>query len=195
MEAEALRVGFAGQWAPRKGIDTLLDAWRSVKSDLPGADLHLAGGTELWKGTSRAEGSAGCAARIRQMEEQRLLHTVGAVPRGQMPEFWNSLNVAVVPSLYEPFGLVALEAMACGVPVVASDVGGLREIVQDGESGLLVPPGDAASLAQTLRTLLTDEPLRHHLALGARRRAEEYSVERRSAELLKLLIDQTEKAA
>jgi glycosyltransferase involved in cell wall biosynthesis len=103
--------------------------------------------------------------------------------------------VAVVPSLYEPFGLVALEALACGVPVIASAVGGLKEIVLDGESGLLVPPGDVSALARALRLLLTDDSLRMRLGVGARLRAREFSLQRRSSELLALLEERAVKAA
>ena len=71
----------------------------------------------------------------------------GTIPRSKMPQFWNSVDIAVVPSLSESFGLVALEALACGVPVIATAVGGLKEVVVDGECGLLVPPGDGLGLA------------------------------------------------
>lgn len=118
-----------------------------------------------------------------------MLSTVGALPRNEMPAFWNSLSVAVVPSFHEAFGLIALEAMACGIPVVASAVGGLKEIVEDSETGMLVPPGDAAALAQALITLLTNEPLRLRLAQGALRRAQMFSLERRSRLLLELFLD------
>ena len=182
-----LRVGFAGQWVPRKGIAELLEAWRIVKSSLPAAELHLAGGAALWKNAEATRQAQQTAGPVRQMEEQGLLRCVGAVPRSRMPDFWNSVDIAVVPSLYEPFGLVALEALACGVPVVATSVGGLPEIVVDGQSGILVPPGDPAALAQALRALLTDERLRLRLAQGARRRAECFSLHRRSRDLLKLL--------
>jgi len=180
---EALRVGFAGQWAPRKGISVLLDAWRIVSSRLPSSELHMAGGSRLWKGVELTPGAEEAAAQVLATEKQGLLHTIGALQRARMPEFWNSVNVAVVPSLYEPFGLVALEALACGVPVVATTAGGLKEIVVDGESGLLVPPGDSAALARGLLALLTNEALRLRLASGARRRAEAFSLERRSREL------------
>jgi glycosyltransferase involved in cell wall biosynthesis len=112
-----------------------------------------------------------------------------------MPRFWNSLDVAVVPSLYEPFGLVALEALACGVPVIASAVGGLKEIVIDGRCGLLVPPGDPAALARALCTVLSDESLRARLSAGARLRAEDFSLQRRSSQLLGFLLDRADKAA
>jgi glycosyltransferase involved in cell wall biosynthesis len=186
------RVGFAGQWVPRKGIGELLAAWRVVKSSLPAAELHLAGGAGLWKNAEATRQAEQTAGPVRQMEEQKLLRCVGAVPRSRMPAFWNSLDVAVVPSLYEPFGLVALEAMACGVPVVASAVGGLQEIIVDNESGILVPPGDSAALARALLELLKDEPRRLRLARGARRRAECFSLERRSRDLLTLLAERAE---
>ena len=184
------RVGFAGQLVPRKGIRELVEAWRIVRASLPAAELHLAGSAGLWKNAEATRQAEQTAGPIRQMEEQKLLRCLGAVPRSRMPAFWNSLDVAVVPSLYEPFGLVALEAMACGVPVVASAVGGLQEIVVDNESGILVPPRDPPALAQALLTLLTDVRLRLRLAEGARRRAALFSLNRRSQDLLALLAEQ-----
>ena len=133
--------------------------------------------------------------RIVQMEERGLLHIVGSIPRSAMPGFWSSMNIAVMPSHSESFGLAALEAMACGIPMVATAVGGLKEIIQDGESGLLVPAKDPAALAQALIALLTNEPLRLRLAQGARRRAENFSIERRSRELLRLVTERTEQMA
>ena len=184
-----LRVGFAGQWVPRKGITELLEAWRVVESSLPAAKLHLAGGPELWKNQAADPEVEQAARSVREMEAKQLVRCVGAVPRSRMPDFWNSVSIAVVPSLYEPFGLVALEALACGVPVVATAVGGLPEIVVDDESGILVPPGNPAALARALLALLTDERRRLRLAQGARRRAECFSLNRRSRDLLKLLAE------
>jgi glycosyltransferase involved in cell wall biosynthesis len=112
-----------------------------------------------------------------------------------MPGFWTSVDVAVVPSLYEPFGIVALEALACGVPVIASAVGGLKEIVADGQCGLLVPPGDPGALARALRLLLTNEASRRRLAAGALLRAQQFSLQRRSRELLSLVLERAVKAA
>jgi glycosyltransferase involved in cell wall biosynthesis len=186
----ARRVGFAGQWVPRKGVADLLEAWTEVKSRVPDTELMLAGGSGLWKATAESNGAGECAARVQGMAEAGRLGIAGALPRSKMPEFWNSLAIAVVPSHYEPFGLVALEAMACSVPVVATAVGGLKEIIQDGQSGLLVPPKDPAALAQALIALLTNEPLRLRLAHGARRRAEDFSIERRSCEFLQYLTEE-----
>ncbi len=186
VDRSALRVGFAGQWVPRKGISELLQAWPHVKTRIPSAQLELAGGAAMWKTAQPVTGAEGSAALVKDMEDSGLLRTIGALPRASMPGFWNSVSVAIVPSLYEPFGLVALEAMACGVPVIASKIGGLKEIVQDGVSGLLVPPGDSAALANELVNVLNNEQLRLRLAEGARRRAEEFSQARRSSELVTL---------
>jgi D-inositol-3-phosphate glycosyltransferase len=102
------------------------------------------------------------------------------------------VDIAVVPSLTEAFGLVALEALACGVPVVASAVGGLQESVVDGECGLLVQPNNPKQLAEALIGLLSNAELRCRLAEGTRRRATMWSVERRSQELLGLMATRVE---
>jgi glycosyltransferase involved in cell wall biosynthesis len=188
-----LRVGFAGQWIARKGVDVLLQAWRALAPTLPNCELCIAGGPAVWKNFAGVSGAQELAQRIQALERDQLLHCVGALSRSAMPEFWGSLDVAVVPSHYEPFGLVALEALACGVPVIAADVGGLKEIVAEGECGLLVPPGDAAALARALRLLLTDKALRLRLASGARLRAQCFSLQRRSQELLELLLGRADK--
>jgi D-inositol-3-phosphate glycosyltransferase len=83
--------------------------------------------------------------------------------------------VCAVPSLTESFGLVALEAMACGTPVVGTRVGGLQMLIEDGESGLLVPAGDYQALAEQIARVLTDARLRMHLGHGARDRAEHFT--------------------
>jgi glycosyltransferase involved in cell wall biosynthesis len=186
-----IRIGFAGQWSPEKGIEQLLGAFADLQSVFPAAQLVLAGGPGLWKRATEAPGAREATALIRAMEAKGLLHCVGTMPRGEMPQFWNSVDIAVVPSLIEPFGLVALEALACGVPVVASAIGGLKDIVIDGECGLLVPPGDAAALSRALSQLVTNESLRLRFAVGARRRAQDFSLQFRSRQLLQFLMSAT----
>jgi len=181
------RVGFAGQFVSRKGVGVLLDAWKTVKTQLSTSELALAGGSGLWKNVSVDQDAVMVGQKVAEMAAAGLLTTVGERKRSEMPAFWNSVGVAVVPSLYEPFGLVALEALACGVPVVASNVGGLPEIIENGKSGILVPPNDPKALADALVTLLTNETLRYQLAAGARRRAERFSLAQRSTSLIKLL--------
>jgi glycosyltransferase involved in cell wall biosynthesis len=92
-----------------------------------------------------------------------------------------SLDVLVLPSAYEEMGSVLTEAMASGLPVVASDVGGIPEVVRHGETGLLVPPGDVDALAAALDRLVADAGLRARLSAGARARAAGYAWPRLAA--------------
>lgn len=187
-----LRVGFAGQWVWRKGCGALLEAWQTVRRTCPQAELLFAGSDKLWKTEFAVPTAAEIAQKVREAASQGWLKIAGEFSRSEMPRFWNELDIAVVPSFEEPFGLVALEALACGVPVVASKVGGLKEIVEDNESGLLVPPQNAEMLAQALVALLTNEELRLRLGAGALRRANEFSAERRTSELVQLLQEREE---
>jgi glycosyltransferase involved in cell wall biosynthesis len=93
-----------------------------------------------------------------------------------LPFLYRRADIGVVPSVGpEPFGIVALEAMACGLPVVGTNVGGLKSIVQDNSTGFLINPNDPEALAQKLTLLLRDKELRHTMGKSARKRALEYS--------------------
>jgi glycosyltransferase involved in cell wall biosynthesis len=182
-----LSVGFAGQWVPRKGIYTLLEAWIKVRGAIPAAELNILDGSGLWKVDAPIPGVAEAIVRVREEESKGAVRVWPALTHSRMPEFWHSVSVAVVPSLYEPLAGVVLEAMASGIPVVASNVGGFPDMIVEGQSGMLVPPNDAPALARALVRLLTDSDLRSRLAVGARHRAEEFSLERRRRDLLMLL--------
>nr|MDT0664048.1 glycosyltransferase [Micromonospora sp. DSM 115978] len=93
------------------------------------------------------------------------------VPQAELADWYRAASAVVVPSHSESFGLVALEAQACGTPVVAADVGGLRTAVADGVSGVLVPSHDPAAWAQVLRRVVEDPRWRRRLATGAVARA------------------------
>jgi glycosyltransferase involved in cell wall biosynthesis len=111
-----------------------------------------------------------------------------AGPTDDPVPYLSAADVFVLPSHYEAFGLAALEAMSCGVPVVASDVGGLRDFVRPGQTGVLVPPHDAASLAGALDSLLMDEARRGILGRQARDLVEaEFSEEVIGARYVELL--------
>jgi len=93
------------------------------------------------------------------------------VDHDDLPALVRSADVVVATPWYEPFGIVPIEAAACGVPVVGSAVGGLLDTVQDGRTGLLVPPRDPGALAAALRSLLDDAERRAAFGAAARRRA------------------------
>jgi glycosyltransferase involved in cell wall biosynthesis len=96
-------------------------------------------------------------------------HFVGWVPNDQLAPYYGAADVVVVPSVrVEAFGLVVIEALACGTPVVASELPGLRAVVRSTNGGLLVPPGDPDALANALASLLADAPLRATLAARGR---------------------------
>ncbi len=146
--APRLRVGYIGQIAPHKGVHTLLEAVRS----LPDASLevHLYGDAAPFpKYTRRLKAlSAG----------DRRIHWEGVFPRQKIGEVHRNLDVLVVPSVwYENSPNTILEAFAYGTPVLASDLGGMAELVQPGENGLRFPPGDARTLATHLHALAADK--------------------------------------
>jgi D-inositol-3-phosphate glycosyltransferase len=114
---------------------------------------------------------------------------VGAVAHERLPMYYSAADVTVMPSSYESFGLVAVESLACGTPVVATRVGGLTSIVQDGETGFLVPWRDADLFAERLRRVLEDEPLRQRLESQARASVLGYGWDRIADEHLALYAD------
>ena len=105
-------------------------------------------------------------------------HFVFLGKRNDVPEVMNACDLIVVPSRSEPFGKVVIEAMACGKCVIASSVGGIPEIIQDGQNGLLVPAEDVSALQDTILKLLEDENLRDELAWRGKATAvEKFSID------------------
>jgi glycosyltransferase involved in cell wall biosynthesis len=155
-----------GRLVQRKGIDTVIDALPR----LPGAELVVAGGPERDRLAGDPE-----YRRLRDIARERGVSDrvifTGAVPRMQVPALIRSADVVVCTPWYEPFGITPLEAMACGVPVVASTVGGLTDSVVHGTTGLLIPPRDPAALAAAAGTLLTDLEMRIAFGEAGTRRA------------------------
>jgi glycosyltransferase involved in cell wall biosynthesis len=120
-----------------------------------------------------AVGPASAGAAVREEAERLLGDRVRFVGRrDDIPEVQRALDVLVNASVAEPFGRSVLEALASGTPVVATDSGGIPEFVEDGETGVLVPPGDDAALAAALDRVLGDAGLRERLAEGGRAAAE-----------------------
>ena len=157
---------FVGRIEPLKGIDTLLRAVAQIQTPLR---LLIVGGDE-----KDANRKATLGALARELGIADRVEFVDAVGHDRLPLFYNAADVCVVPSHYESFGLVALEAMACGVPVVASSVGGLRDTVRDGETGYLVPWRCPEPFAQRLELVLGNQDLRRSLGLIARSAVERF---------------------
>ncbi|MBW4645958.1 MAG: glycosyltransferase family 4 protein [Goleter apudmare HA4340-LM2] len=154
-------VAFAGRLVWEKGIDVLLQAFSQVINHIPEARLLLAGdGPECDR----------LKSLISQLGLQRQVSMLGYLPRSEMATHFANAWVQVVPSRWaEPFGIVATEAMMRGTAVIASNCGGLTEIVRDGQTGFLVPQDDVASLAQSLRLILSDRQLAERMGQAGRK--------------------------
>ncbi|MEU6890302.1 glycosyltransferase [Streptomyces sp. NPDC046557] len=155
-----------GRLVPRKGAAVAITAL----TGLPDAELVVAGGPPPERVDADPEvrrlrdlaRAAGVADRVR---------FTGGVPSTEVPALLRSADVVLCPADYEPFGIVPLEAMACGKPVVASEVGGQLDTVADRVTGRLVPPGDAPALTAAVAELLADPALREAYGAAGRRRA------------------------
>jgi len=175
LDAHHRIVLFVGRIDPIKGIDTLIDAVEQMNGE-PHRDL-----TVLFVGGERnADGRAiGDLAVVENDVQDRNLSRrfrfVGSVPRSDLPAYYRAADVVAIPSRYESFGLVAVEAMACGVPVVASRVGGLTFTVEEDQTGILVPKGSAAALAEALTFLLDNPTARERMGAASRLSAERFS--------------------
>ncbi|MEU6643918.1 glycosyltransferase [Saccharomonospora sp. NPDC046836] len=160
------RIAAVGRLVPRKGFDIAIAALPA----LPGTELVVAGGPEPGRLAEDAEARRllRYADRLGVADRVRL---VGQVGRADMPALLRSADAVVCTAWYEPSGLVPLEAMACGVPVVAAAVGGLTDAVVDGVTGTLVPPKRPDAVAAAVRTLLADPALRDAYGIAGSDRA------------------------
>ena len=150
------------QLFPRKGIRFLLEAAAQLKPRFPDLKVVLAG-----DGFERPE-LARLASDLGIAEDVTFL---GWVPNTDLPPYYRAAAVSVIPSLEEGFGIPAAEAMGCEIAVVASDAGGLPEVVENGVTGLVVPRGDSGALATAIGTLLQDPERRRVMGQAGRQRA------------------------
>ncbi|MFN8077525.1 MAG: glycosyltransferase [Kineosporiaceae bacterium] len=171
------RIVSLGRLVPRKGVATVVAALAHV----PDAELVVAGGPDRSELASDAE-----AVRLVELAQRfgvaDRVHLIGRLDRAASAALLRSADVVACVPWYEPFGIVPLEAMACGVPVVASRVGGMLDTVGDGVTGLHVPPRDPAALADALRLLLADPARRLRMSRAARAWATRYDWSRVAAD-------------
>jgi glycogen(starch) synthase len=150
----------AGRVEFEKGGHVAIDALPAIRHAHPGTHLVI----------------AGVGSRLDDLREQarrrhvaRAVSFPGRVPGRDLAALMRQADVALAPSSYEPFGIVAIEALAAGTAVVAADVGGLRDPIRNGRTGLLVPPGNPTALARAVNALLDDAALRHRFGLAGKR--------------------------
>lgn len=166
------RIASIGRLVPRKGVATVIASLAELaKLGITDIELVIIGGA----GGAGSLDSDPEAARLRDLANELGVGDQvifrGQLPREQMPQLIRSCNAVVCDPWYEPFGIVPLEAMACGVPVIASTVGGLVDTVVDSVTGLHIPPRDETALAQALQRLLNDEQFAARMGAAGRERA------------------------
>lgn len=150
------------QLFPRKGIRFLIEAAAQLKPRFPDLKVVVAG-----DGFERPE----LVALAESLGIGQDVTFLGWVPNAELPPYYRAAAVSVIPSLEEGFGIPAAEAMGCETPVVASDAGGLPEVVEDGVTGFVVPRGDSQALAAAIGALLADPERRKRMGCAGRQRA------------------------
>lgn len=184
LERDARVLLFVGRIQPLKGADLALQCLAAL--DDPRSVLVIVGGpsgidgeTELFR-VRRLVEDLGLAGRVRFLPPQ---------PHDALPDFYRAADVCLVPSRTESFGLVALEAAACGTPVVASDVGGLRTLVDDGVTGFRVEGRSPVEFAAPVARLLTDRDLARSMGARAEAASRRYAWSMTAARLRRLYTD------
>jgi glycosyltransferase involved in cell wall biosynthesis len=156
-----------GRLSAEKGHAVLMRAFVELASDIADIRLIIAGDGPVKAALAKEAGGLIGQGRI---------YLPGT--RTDVPELLAAADMFVLPSLYEGFGLAALEAMAAGLPVIATNVGGVPELVRDGTDGILVAPGDVGELKESIAALLVDPERAAALAAAARIRSREFTVDR-----------------
>jgi len=172
---------FVGRIEPLKGIDTLIRALArlretGVQCQVPHY-LAIIGGDPRASGENLSDEMSRIQTLCRDLGLGDLVLFLGKRDQTSLPYYYSAADVLIMPSHYESFGMVALEAMACGTPVVASQVGGLAFLVQDGITGFVVPDDNPDLLAERLTRLLRDPQLRDRLGFQAAEYASKYAWE------------------
>jgi len=185
LPTDGLVVVSVGRLSQEKGTTELAQAWKDLA--FPHAHLVMVGGGDPghpWDTTQIAQDMA-----ARSEPSSRVIAT-GNVPPERVADYLRAADLAVQPPHFEAFGIAALEEMAAGIPVIASDVGGLRDFVETDVNGVRVPPYSPTALVAAMRRLLTDDRLRRHLGAGALATAalfDEATVLTRLAEIIETL--------
>lgn len=172
---------FVGRIEPLKGIETLIRAIAhlSMERIISGCPHYLAivGGDPNLTPEMEDSEMARLQALCHDLGVNDLVLFLGKRAQDTLPYYYSAAEVVVMPSHYESFGMVALEAMACGTPVIASQVGGLAFLVQDGVTGFSIPDDDPSALAEKLSQLVCNPDLRNQLGAQAAKYAREYDWE------------------
>ena len=171
-----INILFVGRMEKRKGANYLLDSYKLVKKEVPNSRLIL----------------VGPGIRLRHKYEKQVMRSglkdvvfTGYASYDDLPRYYKTASIVCAPATgWESFGIVLLEAMAVGKPLIASNIKGYASVITDGEDGLLVPPKNPNKLAEALLSLINDEPLQQKLGANGRAKALEYDWEKVTQRLM-----------
>ena len=179
LKPENRMILFVGRIEPLKGVDTLLQAMACLQlKEARPVHLAIIGGEP---GASPEDMTIEMARLQKMCDDLGLDQSViflGMRDQDKLPYYYSAAEVVVMPSHYESFGMVALEAMACGTPVIASEVGGLAYLVRDGETGFTIPAEEPEMLCEKLSWLLNDAELHAKMSQRAVEYAQDYAWEK-----------------
>ena len=184
---------FVGRIEPLKGVDTLIRAMAIVKETCttfrcPHYLVIIGGDPEMELDEISAEMDR-LQNLCKELGLDEIILFLGKRGQATLPYYYAAAEVVVMPSHYESFGMVALEAMACGTPVIASRVGGLAHLILDGETGYFVPSQDPQALAEKLRLLFIDDELRQRLGTRAAEYAHDFCWESITSQMVEVYQD------
>ncbi len=177
---------FVGRLVPRKGVHELIEAFHLIEQEIPGNLVIVGGGSPAY------ETQLGNLAM--KLNIAHRIHFEGYCDHRQLGRYMQNARLFAIPSLYEPFGIVALEAMASGIPVVAYDVGGLSEIIDDQKTGFKIHVGDIDRLANQLKYVYENIDLLDVLRRQARQKVEQLYTWERVAEMTQRIYEELQRA-
>lgn len=187
LEAESSLLLFVGRIEPLKAVDTILEALHVLRERAPSLlrTLHfmIVGGDPQGKLDQEMRRLQALSGRL---GIDRLVSFVGAKEQAELPTYYTAATAVIMPSDYESFGMVALEAMSSGTPVIASQVGGLQFLVRDRETGYHIPAREPISLADCIMQLLTEPSRAKNMGIAASRIARDYAWSRIAERLLRV---------
>jgi D-inositol-3-phosphate glycosyltransferase len=166
---------FVGRLQPLKGINTLLRVAQEVRRVHADVQVLVVGGGVDAEDHHEAQELQRLQALAARLQLAPQVHFIKAQPQDILAQYYAAADVFVMPSHYESFGMVVLEAMACGTPVVASHVGGLASTVLHGQTGFLAPVGDVPAFAEAILQLLAAPSLGQEMSQAAYRRAQTFA--------------------
>jgi len=167
---DKLIILYVGHFGPRKGLVYLIRAMKEIVKEIPDAVAVCIGGVPSWLG--KVNYWQQLQNEIEKSKVEDKITLLDRVPNNELPSYYSSASVFVLPSYYEAFAKVILEAMACAVPIVVTREGGPQEAIEDGKSGLLVKYGSSKDIVSAVVSILHDQSRAKQMGLEARKRVE-----------------------